>query len=180
MRPLAAAALTLLGCTTGGPYQAGRPIDTYPRFTAEQSSWFDDAIAIDIFGMQTRGPLPGSDPALVERVANADTVIPVLVTTVTSDTVGSTPAYQLVLAPVGPPMAGASESQPITVTVPTTSTSYPYVKVADETLVGRRLILFARRFSGAGQAVIHWHAEVDTPEMRLAVRQAAVALASRK
>jgi hypothetical protein len=172
MRP-AIAALIILGCSTGTIQQAGRPIDTLPQFTPEQSAYFDDGIAADLFGLDSVGAEIEADPVLYQRTALADSVVPVIVSTVTSDTNGTTLGYQLVLSPTGPSLAGDPQGQPVTITVPPTSVSYPFVRAADATLIGRRLVLFLRHFSRDGDAVLHWHAELDRPEVRRSVARAA-------
>jgi hypothetical protein len=173
MRPPTAAALIILGCSTGAARQAGRPIDTLPLFTPEQSAWFDDAIAADPYGLEALGADADADSAIYQRTAFADSVVPVVISTVTSDTYGTAFAYQLVFSPTGPSLVGDPQKQPVTVTVPPTSAAYPFVRAADATLIGRRLVLFLRRFSRGGEAVLHWHAELDRPEVRRSVARAA-------
>jgi hypothetical protein len=162
----AASLAILIGCSVD--QQAGRPV-ALPRFTPEDAVLFDDSFSPEVLGIGTSRP--ESDPDLPGRVERSDSVLPVRVATVTSDTDGTAFGYQLALQPVPPVLVGAPTFEPITILVHPTSASYGFVKTADMTLVGSRYVLFWQRFGEGGRAVLHWHAAPDTPEMRRAIEQ---------
>jgi hypothetical protein len=168
---LLASALALpTGCSVNR--QASRPV-ALARLTPDDAVLFDDSFSSEALGIGTGRP--DADLNLAGRVERADSVLPVRVATVTSDTDGTALGYQLVLQSVAPPLAGSPATDPITIAVPPTSASYGFVRASDMALVGGRYVLFWRRFGEDGRVVVHWHAAADTPEMRRAVEQVSAA-----
>jgi hypothetical protein len=164
----ASAHALILGCSA--TYQTGQPTGTLPRLTPEDAVLFDDSFSPEVLGV---GAEPADrDPELPARVERSDRVESVAISTVTADTDGTEMGYQLTFQPIAPSLPGSRPSDPIVITVRPTSASYAFVKTADMALVGGRYVLFWRRYGEGGRAVLHWHAVMDTPEMRRAVEQA--------
>jgi hypothetical protein len=170
---IVAAMLALDGCAPpASGDQAAASATDLPPFTAAEAALFDDTIALVVFGSDLDQSDPAKDPKLAERVARADVVVPVKISTVTSDSGGEVGGYLLTVVPTGAALHGSSDSQPITLEVSSRSPAYPFVKSADATLVGRPLILILRRYAVDGAVVPHFRMEPDTDEVRKAIAEA--------
>jgi hypothetical protein len=143
-----------------------------PPYGPQAAALFDDSIAPEIFGATLTGNNAAGDPALPSWTEQAESVLPVKISTISSDSAGDNPAYTLVLVPAAAPLAGRAPGQPIDVEITPTNPSYAFVRSADSTLVGKEFILFFRRYNEQGRATLHWRAEADTPELRAAVERA--------
>lgn len=164
----------LAAANCGPPPSVEQPAETssLPEFTPSEAVLFDDTISQVVFSAELEEADGSGDPKLAPRVARADSVMPVKVSTVISDTDGMTSFYQLVLVPNGQPFAGASVEEPMTIVVSRLSPSYPLVRSEDASLVGRALIIFFRRFSVDGEVQVHWHIVLDSKRMRAAISRA--------
>lgn len=175
-RTLFAAALALAALSAAcGPSEQPKTAPSaqqLPLYGPDAARLFDDTISPDVFGASIDGSDAAADPALPIRTQRAEAVVPVKVSTVTSDTEGGSPAYTLVLSPVGPPLSGRPWGQPINIEIWPTSPSFAFMHSADSTLVGREFILFFRHYNEQGQITVHWRAEADTPALRAAVERA--------
>ncbi len=156
-----------IGCSASPSQQSARSV--LPRFTPDDAVLFDDSFAGEVLGIQSEGSDGGAK--LKRRTERADGVLAVRVSTVTRAEDGVAPGYQLVLEPVAPSLAGAPADGPIAIGVDPTSASYAFVMDSETALVGQRFVLFWRRYGTGGQAVLHWHAVGDSPELRLAITQ---------
>jgi hypothetical protein len=169
-------ALLVSSCTGGStPAQDPGERERLPEFTAAEASLFDDSIALGVFGAELTDAEAGDDTKLSERTVRADAVVPVKVSTVTSDSVGETERFELEVTPWAASLAGAAQAAPITLQVSQRSPSFPFVKSAGTTLVGAKLILFFRRYDQDGRASVHWRLEADSNEVRKVVEQARAA-----
>jgi hypothetical protein len=164
----------LVGSCAAGSAPARDPAESgqLPEFTAAEASLFDDTIALSVFGAELTEVKDAENAKLSERTVRADAVVPVKVSTVTSESVGDTERYQLVVTPWAPSLAGAAQADPITLEVSWGSPSFQFVKSADITLVGTRLILFFKRYDQDGRASVHWRLEADSNEVRKVVEEA--------
>jgi hypothetical protein len=143
-----------------------------PAFSASEAALFDDTIALGVFGADLEETDPAKDPKLRERVGRSDAVVPVKVSTVTSDTGGELQGYQLVVLPTGAALHGKAASGQLILEISSRSPAYPFVKSADAALVGRALILMYKRYNENGAVATHWRLEADTDEIRKAIAQA--------
>lgn len=140
----------------------------YPEYTDADATLFDDTLAPEVLGGSA---MAATGRPLAERAEAADAILRVRVTTVTSQDASGTPAYTLVLAPVGPPLAGPRESEPLSVQVLADSPAYPLVRAIDSELVGTTFILLYRRYNEAGRVALHWHGVPDTDAERASIGQ---------
>ncbi len=169
---LALATVASVACGPSGRPKAPLAGQQLPPYDADAATLFDDSIAPDVFGASVDGSEAANDPVLASRTAQAESVLPVRVSTVTSDTGGESPSYTLMLQPAGPPLAGKPLTRPIGVEIGPDSPSYAFVHSADSTLVGREFILFFRHYNEQGQTTLHWRGEADTAALRSAVERA--------
>ena len=164
---------TSLGCGSAAPPNAvPSEAASLPSYLAAEAAVFDDNFAPEVFGLL---PQPRSDDErkLAERLENADSVVRAQISTVTSDRQrGGVPNYQLVLRALGPPISGRSVTEPIAVGLSSSSPSYPLVAASEESLVGRVVVFFFRRYNEKGNVAIHWHAEADSERTAAAIQRA--------
>jgi len=160
-----------LGCAGGQP-PASEPDPSLPPYTPEAAVLFDDVLAPAVFGFDPEGRNPARDPKLRERTRLAKFIVPARVETVSR--VGGVEhrgAYEITLAPSGPPLAGELGGTPLVLNVPATSPSYSWVDGAGAHWVGSHLLLFARPYKDGAATRLHFRCEPDTPEMRAAVQR---------
>ncbi|MCB9577511.1 MAG: hypothetical protein H6717_10855 [Polyangiaceae bacterium] len=165
-------ALCLAATASCGPEpeaNAPDPVALAP-YTAADSALFDDTFSPDFFGLERPTPV-GEDRRLTARARSAALVLAGRVSTVTRDRRDALESYVLVLTPTGV-VRGESSAGPITLEVDASSPSFPWIRSTETDLVGRGVILFAKRYNDHGARVLHWHAEADTPEIRRAVESA--------
>ena len=168
-----ALAWAVFGC---GPDAPPRAVPTEAAglapYLAADAAVFDDNFAPEVFGL-----VPPSrdedDQKLAERLDRADSVVRAQISTVTSDRQkGGVPNYQLVLRAIGPAISGRPVTDPIPVGLSSSSPSYPLVAASEETLVGRVVVFFFRRYNEKGNVAIHWHAEADTERTAARIQRA--------
>lgn len=167
-RPFAAAGLLALwvgACGRSPP----PPVAEYPPYAPEEATLFDDSAAPEIFGFQLGGPAPGSDPVLEERVRRADSVARVRVSTVSREGVA---AYAISVDPSGAPLAGRPLKEPLTLTVRQSAPAFPFVSARADSLLGKVVILFVRRYNEQGEVTAHWRLEPDEHAVKVAIQAA--------
>lgn len=169
---LAVAAVSSVACGPPDQPKIAPAAQQLPPYSAQAETLFDDSIAPDVFGASVDGVDAANDPALQSRTQESESVLPVRVSTVTSDSEGANPTYTLMLQPVGPALAGKPWTRPIGVEIGPENPSYVFVHSADSTLVGKEFILFFRHFDQQGRITLHWRAEADTSALRAAVQRA--------
>jgi hypothetical protein len=159
------------GCGRSAPSKTPDPL--LPEYSPEAASIFDDVLAPAVFGFDPEGRLLAKDPKLRERVRTSDFVFAARVETVSRvGGVAHTGAYELTLAPSGPPLLGEFDGKPLVVRVDVNSPSYLWIEGAGAGWVGSRLIAFVRRYSAPGTAdgvALHFRCEPDTAEVRAVI-----------
>jgi hypothetical protein len=169
---LTGVALEAAGCGPPPPLEDPVDVAPLPEFTPSEALLFDDTISQAVSAADLEEVPPAGDRKLAERIALADSVVPVKVSTVISDSGAMAHIFQLVVVPNGPPFAGASVEEPMTLVVSRLSPAYPLVRSEGESLVGRALIIFFRRYQVDGDVQIHWRIDVDSKRMRKAISRA--------
>jgi hypothetical protein len=154
-----------------------------PAYSPSEASLFDDSIAPAVYTTRPDAD-PSDDPArdgsidpkLIERTRRADTVFPARIVTVKRPTrPGGRVA--LVLEPLEAPLIGEAPTGPVAVSL-AQGTALASRTAADggALLVGRRVLVFLRRYAGRSGVELHFRAEPDQPALRRAVGRAAKAL----
>lgn len=161
---------TSYGCHGSTEPRVASALAGLPEYTPEEAAAFDDVLAPGIFGLKADLP-PAKDPNFSPRVAHADWVGRARITTISKEALAGKDGYTLALSPEGTALAGRDTPAAVEVRVPQGSPSYLRLDTASETLVGRRIILFLRRYSDRGEATNHWHAEPDDESIAAAVDQ---------
>jgi hypothetical protein len=163
---LAALGLAVVAC-------AGKPASPpLPPYSPEEAQLFDDTFAPPLFGFDPEARVLASDPKVRERTRQADFVVPARVETVSR--VGGVEhrgAYEVILAPSGPPLVGAYTGGPLTVSIPSSNPSYAWFEGAGASWVGTRVVVFGRRYASGDGAEFHFRCEPDTQELRAIVER---------
>ncbi|MFC1641344.1 hypothetical protein ACFL5O_01460 [Myxococcota bacterium] len=158
--------LVAFGCSATLSEPRVDSVSGLPQYSSEEAVHFDDAFALEVF--EAGRVDPAQDPNLLKRVRSADSVLAVRVATVT--VLDRSAGCHLELRPVAPALSGRPIADPIALSIPPASSSYQLVASTGFDLIGTTLILFLRRYKENGRPVFHWHASLNTPELRAAVR----------
>lgn len=112
-----------------------------------------------------------SDEDIRRRSERADGVSRVTIRTITSERNRDDvpPHFTLTVTPAGPPLRGEALPGSLDLRIRPGTPAYSQVRAQEAALVGRRLILFYRRFTDGVEETVHWHAEADTPEVAAAI-----------
>ncbi len=160
------------GCAARGA--EGPAPSSLPDYTPEEAALFDDVLAPPVFDVDVDDVAPAKDRKLAERTRNADFVVIARVATLSRDGADVRGAYRVTLEPVQQAFDGRPPSGPFDILVPVGSPSYGLLHANRHSWVGRRLVIFGKRYNLSGEATLHWRAEPDTPEMLSAIRQHAL------
>jgi hypothetical protein len=160
-------ALACLSACGGPSKSASAATRELPVYSPEAARLFDDTFAPLLFGFDPEARLLSQDPKLRERTRTADFIVPVRVETISR--VGGlehTGSYEVTLAPSEQPLAGTYPGGPLVVVIPSTNSSYAWVRGAGARWVGTRAVVFGRFYAGDQAAELHVRCEADTRELR--------------
>jgi hypothetical protein len=143
-----------------------------PRYVPAEAALFDDSIAPEVFGLPGQEGPAAVDPKIIERTQRADSVTRVRVATVTRDASAGEPFYTIVVVAREPAWTGPDAEHAVELRLEPSNPAVPFVALAGSGLVGKTVVLFARRYDDQGEAKLHWRAEPDTPAVRQAVERA--------
>jgi hypothetical protein len=129
---------------------------------------FDDVLAPALFGFDPEGRVPERDPKLRDRTRLADYILPARVESISHTGARNGGAYEITLAPTGPPLAGG-HSGSVTIVVPSSGPAYAWVDGAGASFAGVRLIVFVKSYQAGEDVAIHFRGEPDTQEIRKAI-----------
>ncbi|MCC6217674.1 MAG: hypothetical protein IT376_22640 [Polyangiaceae bacterium] len=170
---IALAGPAALGCGSSRPPSAVASAEGLPEYGPEDSALFDDSLAPEVVTPGREAPPAGGDAALAERSRRAELILPARISTVTRDsaTARAQPKYQVELRATAAPILGSFEDEALVLDVRTAGATYAALRRSEDALMGRRVIVLARRFASGGDAVVHWHAVADTPATRATIRR---------
>jgi hypothetical protein len=160
------------GFACGGPKGPARPLSAYE---ANSKALFDDVIDPAAVGLDfDKSYAPSQDPALRERVRQADAVLRAKVMTITSRTTEGRGSYQLALVALDEQVIGPfPPASPFSVRIDESSPSNGIVKHLEGGLVGKTFIVFVKAFQRAdGDQELHAHLSPDTKATARAISDA--------
>lgn len=157
-----------LGCRSSSEPRVASAIAGLPDYTPEEATVFDDVLSAGIFGTRPDAP-PEKDSNFPLRVRRADWVGRARVSTVSKETLAGKDGYTLALSPDGPAIAGNPPSNPVELRVPRGSPAFLRLETTPDSVVGKRVILFLRRYADRGEPANHWHGEADDPSIVAAI-----------
>lgn len=155
-------ALGAFGCHSSKEPRVASVLEGLPEYTPEEATAFDDKLSAAIFGMRPDVD-PTKDPNTAARVSHADWVGKARVSTVSRDTLAGKDGYTLGVSPEGPALAGGQPAAGLELRVPRGSPSFQRLEASRDSLIGRRLILFVRKYADRGEPTHHWHGDADDP-----------------
>lgn len=162
--------LALAACGSGQS-TADVPLEDLPPYTAEQAALYNDAIAPEVFGLNTT---PGREKPeeFVQLVQQADHIGRVKLVTITRT---KTPAdgrirYHLALQPLGDPLRGETLQPQVELTVGMGSPSISLLRALDSEAIGSKFIILLKRYRAKGQMVLHFRAYPDSAKVADAIK----------
>ena len=164
--------LSLTACAPVSQGGSQRPTWELPSYSGQEIGLFDDSLAEAIFGLSIGITEPDEDLLLAQRVALADSVMPVRLMTLNEDARGGVVSYQLVLNQQGDALLGVPLAGPLSVTLSHDNPSVTFLRAASSRLVGTTMILLMRHYNQDGVPVVHFRAEADSQAVRNAIERA--------
>ncbi|HEX7669755.1 MAG TPA: hypothetical protein VF395_09240 [Polyangiaceae bacterium] len=161
---------TVAGCGSSSP-RVVSAVAGLPEYTAADAAIFGDTLSASVFGLPPELP-PRDDPKLAERAQRADTIVGARIATVSAESLAGVHGYTLSIVTDPTPIAGAAPESQIELRIGPGNPSLSRVQTADTSLMGRRFLLFSRRYADEGEPVLHFHGEADNPEVRKAIESA--------
>jgi hypothetical protein len=155
--------------------EAKGPKRPLPAYEAQAKVLFDDVIDPAAVGLDfDKSYAPGQDPALRERVRQADAVLRAKVMTITSRTTEGRGSYQLALVALDDQLIGPfPPASPFLMRIDESSPSNGIVKHLEGGLVGKVFIVFVKAFQRAdGDQELHAHLSPDTKATARAISDA--------
>jgi hypothetical protein len=161
--------LALAGCGGSQP-RAASATEGLPEYTPEEAAIFGDDLSPSVFGLPTEIPI-GKDARLPDRLQGADAVVRVRVATVSEEELAGKKGFDLSLSVEPAPLKGRIDENPLEIRLGPTSPALSQVLTAGSQFVGRRFVLFVKRYAHQGERELHWHGEGDTPAFQQAVER---------
>lgn len=160
--------LVLLGMACGSTAPADIPVDRLPPYTAEAAELFDDSLTPEIFGVEQRNDVT-EEEVFSDLVKAADHIARVRLTTVARSRAGRRTRYLIVLQPLDV-IAGPEPESPLEVSVGLASPSTGLLRALDTEAVGKKFIVFLKRYRANGEPVWHFRGITDTADALAAIR----------
>jgi hypothetical protein len=158
---------TLPSCGGSEPHVVSA-VAGLPEYTPAEAALYGDDFSASVFGLPKEVE-PAQDPKLGERVQRAEAIVPVRFSTVSAESLAGVRGYTLSVTVDGPVVTGTVPPGPLDIRIQPGNASLTQVKILDTGLVGKKFLLFVRRYSDGGEAVNHYHGEADTPDVRKAI-----------
>lgn len=141
--------------------------DDLPEYTAADAALFDDLAGPAAFGLSPDVP-PAEDRHLETRYRQADAVVKGRVSTVTQERLAGKAGYSLAVT-VEETLRGSIGEPVLELRMPAGTRGIARMDASGSGLVGKRILLFVRRFVREGEVELHWHGEPDDAEIRRAL-----------
>lgn len=145
------------------------PVEDLPPYTAEEAALFDDAVAPAAYGLSADLP-PERDRLFYDRLHRADAVAFGRIATVTEESLAGKQGYSLAVV-VERIQRGTLVNRALELRVPTGGRGLARMDLSSSALIGKRVLVFVRKFARGGEPEIHWHAEADDAATRRALQR---------
>jgi hypothetical protein len=162
--------LVALGGCGGTQPRAASATEGLPEYTPEEAAIFGDDLSPSVFGLPTEIPIQ-NDTRLADWLHDADAVVKVRVATVSQEELAGKKAFSLSLSVEPESLKGRLEENPLEIQLGPSSPALSQVLTAGSQFIGRRFILFVKRYARQGEPELHWHGEGDTPTFHQAVER---------
>jgi hypothetical protein len=161
---------TVAGCGSSSP-RVVSAVAGLPEYTPAEASVFGDTLSSTVFGLPPEVQ-PRDDAKLAARAQRADTIVGARVATVSAESLAGVRGYSISILPDPRPIAGENPESPIELRIGPGNPSLSRVQTAGTALMGRRFLVFLRRYSDGGEPALHFHGEADNPDVRKAIDSA--------
>jgi hypothetical protein len=162
--------LGALGCHSSKEPRVASVLEGLPEYTPEEAVVFDDKLSAAIFGLKAEVE-PSKDPNLSPRLKRSDWVGKARISTISKETLAGKDGYTLGISPDGQTVAGVAPQAAIDLRVPRGSPSFTRLEASRDSLIGKHLVVFIRKFADRGEATNHWHGEADDPSVIAAIER---------
>ena len=143
------------------------PADNLPDYSPEDASLLDDSFSGHLFETAFVPGIAGDDPHFADRVLRADKIWVMKVATVSREgSLENNRRYELSFRTLAS-LVGAPPSSPLSFTISGKDPAFHWLDRVGGAWVGKEVLLMVRDFrSDAGELVMHFHGEPNTPELR--------------
>jgi hypothetical protein len=169
---LVAAVISALGgpaCHSSNEPRVASVLAGLPEYTPEEATVFDDVLSAGIFGLRPEVD-PAKDPNMAARVAHSDWVGRARISTISKETLAGKDGYTLAVSPEGQVIAG-SQATPLDLKIPRGSPAFSRLETSHDALIGKRIVLFVRKYADRGEATHHWHADADAADVMSSIER---------
>jgi hypothetical protein len=173
---VAAASLALVACP--GPTQnagiVGHPI---AKWTGAEATLFDDGIDVGALPAASEVEPPRdetNDAMMGQRLRDADGAVIAKIIGLSREPVGNLTRFVVDLNVEGEPLWGASPGGPAFVLrVGSESPSFGTIRARENDLVGRRVVVYYRRYAPVegAESVVHFHLSAASPAIVDAIKK---------
>jgi len=150
-----------------------------PAYGAEDAALLDDAFSGHLFETAFVPGTAGDDPRFEDRVRAAHRISLVKVATISREgSVGTNRRYEVTLRTLAG-LAGPTPPAQVSLTISGKDPSFHWLDRVGGAWVGRELLLMTRDYrSAAGERVMHFHGEPNTPELQARIQNIRAAAAA--
>jgi hypothetical protein len=161
--------LALAGCGGSQP-RAASATEGLPEYSPEEAAIFGDDLSPSVFGLPTEIPIE-NDSRLFDWLHDADAIVKVRVATVSQEELAGKKGFALSLSVEPGTLKGRLDENPLEIQLGPGSPALSQVLTAGSQFVGRRFVLFVKRYARQGEPELHWHGEGDTPAFHQAIER---------
>ena len=157
------AVFAALGCGVPPPQS---PASRLPSYDAEAAALLDDGFSGHLFDTAFVPGIAGDDRHFEDRVRASESIWVLKVATVSREgSFGDNRRYGLVFRMLES-LAGPLPNAPVSLTISAKDPSFHWLDRVGGAWVGHEVLLMARTYRAQGDAVLHFHGEPNTAELR--------------
>jgi hypothetical protein len=145
------------------------PAEGLPPYTAEEAALFDDMVAPVVFGLRD-DQKPAESQSFYDRKKRADAVLEGRISTVTEEALAGKNGYALSVS-IDTVVRGSNPEKVLELRIPPGSNGLARMQASSTALVGKRVLLFIRRFARGDEVELHFHADADDAAAQEALKR---------
>lgn len=162
------AVLAALACSAPPPKS---PASLLPSYDAENAALLDDGFSGHLFETAFVPGIAGDDAHFEDRVRASESIWVLKVATVSREgSFGDNRRYGLVFRTLES-LAGPLPTAPVSLTISAKDPSFHWLDRVGGAWVGHEVLLMARNYRAQDEAVLHFHGEPNTPELRARIAE---------
>ena len=141
------------------------------EYNSQMRGLFDDQIGGISLESYATPVAPESNTLLSRRILEADSIVLCQIRTITEGSGGGETTSKLEFRGAGQSLANLGQEECPVISVSRQSYSYLLIHHSSDSLIGRTIVLFLRKFDEMGQVTFHWHVEPDGARIRDEVKR---------